>query len=183
MRRLDLAGKVLDSGVIVTSPAGTSIHGKSQWNCECFCGIKFVALGAELRNGHTKSCGCYSRSGTFVTVHGQRSVEKGSKRPSAIYTIWINIKARCARDPDYAGRGITVCPKWKDSFMAFFDDIASTIGPKPPLVEGYERYWSIDRIDNDGNYELGNVRWASPITQKHNQRPRRWWKKPVEAVK
>jgi len=187
MKRLDLTGKILDSGVVVTSPAGTSIHGKSQWNCACFCGMPFVALGSELRSGHTKSCGCYSRSGTFTTVHGQRSMTKGSKQPSEIYTLWINIKARCLNEnhpayPDYGGRGITMHQCWENSFTTFFADISATIGPRPPLVEGYERYWSIDRINNDGNYEIGNVRWANPTQQKLNQRHRRWWKKPEGAV-
>lgn len=178
MRRLNLTNQTLESGVHVMSPAGVSIHGKSQWNCVCPCGKDFVALGSELRNNHTRSCGCYSRSGTFVTKHGHRSVTKGSNRQSPMYTLWMNMKARCINDPDYAGRGITFTPKWSD-FKTFLHDIETSIGPKPPAVKGYERYWSIDRIENDGNYEIGNVRWANPTEQKLNQRPRRWWKRPT----
>jgi hypothetical protein len=182
MRKLNLTGTTLDSGVIVIAPAGISIHGKSQWKCECFCGNEFIALGSELRSGHTMSCGCYSRSGTFVTKHGHRSVTKGSNRQSPMYTLWINLRARCTSDPDYVERGISYPESW-DSFETFLQEIETAIGPKPPVVFGYERYWSIDRINNDGNYEIGNVRWANPTEQKLNQRPRRWWKKPVGVVK
>src|SRR5271166_3195158 len=100
----------------------------------------------------------------------------GKQHP--MYTLWVNIKARCLRDPDYAGRGITICSQWEGSFETFLADISSVLGEKPPVIEGYERYWSLDRINNNGNYDIGNVRWATPTQQKLNQRHRRWWKKP-----
>jgi len=183
MKRLSLTGFILDTGVIVLAPAGISAHGKSQWRCKCFCNKEFVALGSELRSGHTMSCGCYSRSGTFVTKHGHRSVSKGSNKQSPMYTLLVNIKALCLRDPDYAGRGIMICPKWETSFETFLADISSVLGEKPPAVENGKRYWSLDRINNEGNYEIGNVRWASPIQQNNNRRQQRWWKKPEEVVK
>ena len=99
-----------------------------------------------------------------------------------MYTLWINLRARCTSDPDYMERGISYPESW-DSFETFLQEIETAIGPKPPVVFGYERYWSIDRINNDGNYEIGNVRWSNPTEQKLNQRPRRWWKKPVGVVK
>ena len=182
MRRLNLTGFVFESGVIVIAPAGTSAHGKSLWKCKCFCEKEFVALGSELRSGHTMSCGCYSRSGTFVTKHGHRSVTKGSNTQSPLYTLWMNLRARCQnlthpKYEDYGGRGITFSPEW-DDFKIFLHDLESTIGPKPPLVENYERFWSIDRINNDGNYEIGNIRWATPVEQANNRRWRRWHKRP-----
>jgi hypothetical protein len=79
------------------------------------------------------------------------------------------MKKRCL-NPDYrfyqnyGGRGITICNKWQNSFEAFLRDI----GRAP----GSGREWSIDRIDNDGNYEPGNVRWATPKQQANNQRRR-----------
>lgn len=187
MRKLNLTGTAFESGVVVVAPAGVSIHGKSQWKCECFCGNEFVALGSELRSGHTRSCGCYSRSGTFVTKHGHRSVTKGSNQPSPMYTLWINIKSRCFNPEhphyaDYGGRGITLCSQWTSSFETFLTDVVNAIGEKPPLVKSYKRYWSIDRINNSGNYEPENIRWANPHEQKTNQRPRRWRKRPEGVV-
>jgi hypothetical protein len=195
MRKLNLAGQTLQSGVIVLAPAGVSIHGKSQWKCKCFCDKEFIALGSELRSGHTMSCGCYSRSGTFVTKHGHRSVTKGSNQQSPMYTLWMNLRARCKNPShthyaDYGGRGISYPESW-DSFETFLQEIDTAIGPKPPIPQdavfnssgtNYERYWSIDRINNDGNYELSNIRWATPHEQKTNQRGRRWKKKPEGVV-
>jgi hypothetical protein len=179
MRRLDLIGKILETGAIIVSPAGISSNGKSKWRCKCFCGKEFIALGSELLNGHTRSCGCYSRSGVFTSTHGYRRVN--GKQPP-IYTLWVNMKNRCLHHPEYAGRGIAVCARWQESFENFLVDIQSTLGPMPPIVKGYKRYWSLDRINNNGNYEIGNVRWANPTQQKLNQRLRRWWKRPKEAT-
>lgn len=181
MKRLDLIHQRF-SNCIVLSFYGPSSSHKSQWKCLCDCGNEFIALGSELLSGHTKSCGCYSRSGTFTTTHGQRSYN-GTGKPSVIYNLWINIVQRCINPNhpyfcDYGKRGISVCQQWKDSFKTFSNDISATTGEKPPLRAGYKRYWSIDRINNDGNYEIGNVRWSDPTTQKLNQRKRRWWKKP-----
>jgi hypothetical protein len=183
MKRMNLTGQTLQSGVHVVSPAGVSIHGKSQWNCVCPCGKDFIALGSELRSNHTRSCGCYSRSGTFVTKHGHRSVTKGSNQQSPMYTLWMNLRERCSNPQhphfqDYGGREISYPKSW-DSFESFLQDVELTIGPKPPTVKGDERYWSIDRINNDKSYAVDNIRWANPITQANNRRQRRWWKRPV----
>lgn len=84
------------------------------------------------------------------------------------YKIWEGIKQRCLNPnergyPKYGGRGIKVCDEWAASFQAFFDYVGYRPGPE----------FTIDRIDNDGNYEPGNVRWATARQQSANQRPRR----------
>lgn len=81
------------------------------------------------------------------------------------YTSWSHLKSRClcktdSKYPDYGGRGITVCDRWKNSFTAFYEDM----GPKPSPLH------SIDRENNDGNYEPTNCRWALPHIQQRNKR-------------
>jgi hypothetical protein len=68
--------------------------------------------------------------------------------------------------PNYGGRGITVCRRWRDSFIAFLADV----GHRPAGRVGGRSGFSLDRINNDGNYEPGNVRWATPQQQRRNQR-------------
>ena len=185
MRKLDLSNQRFGECQVVDF-AGASIHGKSQWNCLCDCGKQFIALGSELKSGHTKSCGCYSRSGTFNITHGYRMKGRQTKQ-HPLYSLWINIRERChnpnhPRFTDYGGRGITVYHEWDSSFEIFLDYILNELGERPPLIEGYDRYWSIDRIDNAKGYEPDNIRWSDPTTQKLNQRPRRWWKRPKEVA-
>lgn len=89
------------------------------------------------------------------------------------FNAWQGAKARCfneknPRYPDYGGRGITMAPVWVENFQAFVRHIGCA--PSEDAV--------LDRIDNDGNYEPGNVRWTTPSESTKNQRQRRWFRKP-----
>jgi hypothetical protein len=96
-----------------------------------------------------------------------RNIKHGHARrghQSREYNAWLNAKKRCFRPnnpkyADYGGRGITMCPEWKDSFPAFLRDMG-------PVPDGY----SLHRVDNDGNYEQGNCCWASRKEQDRHKR-------------
>ena len=130
-----------------------SRHGKTRWLCRCDCGTQKIVLAATLLRGESRSCGCLLKRG--AVKHGM------SGTPT--YRIWKAMRVRChnprqASYPRYGGRGITVCQRWND-----FANFLADMGERPPGC-------SIDRINNDGNYEPGNCRWASPQTQADNSR-------------
>lgn len=128
------------------------------WVCVCDCGKSSVVRGSDLRNGNIKSCGCYAVDKS--TKHGLRN--------DPVYSLWNNIKERCYNQnnhkyPDYGGRGIAMYPQWRDSVDAFFKYVSA-------LPCYGEKGYSINRIDNDGNYEPGNVKWSTDKEQANNKR-------------
>lgn len=132
------------------------------WECRCSCGNIVLVTTNSLRSGKTKSCGCLSKEVVTkrMTTHGMYGTPE--------YRTWQHMIGRCHNPTDsdfknYGSRGIKVCQEWRNDFMVFFN----YIGKRPSLKH------SVDRINNNGNYGPGNVRWASRKTQANNSRHNR----------
>lgn len=135
--------------------------GQSMWECRCDCGSLCTKSSGNLRQG-IKSCS----PGCGIAESNRRRAKHGVAHGKE-WKAWTAAKQRCFNEkhpqyPNYGGRGITMCKEWVEDFAAFY----LHIGPAP----GEGRGVSLDRIDNDGNYEPGNVRWASRVQQIGNRR-------------
>lgn len=161
MKMVSMIGRRFGALTVVSQ--APNYRTEARWNCECACGGTAIVRGGALRNGNTKSCGCRRAEvgRQHLTVHGL------SERPE--YEIWKTMRQRCLNRKNkkyasYGGRGIKVCDRWS-SFDLFYKDM----GARPSARH------SIERVDNDGNYEPSNCRWATASEQRKNQRPRSRW--------
>ena len=142
---------------IIFKPTGKNGTKQAWAYCECTCGTRKL-IRLDILRRRTRSCGCLQKE--KITKHGEyHSVE---------YKAWQALKYRTSksyyRRKDYYDRGIRVYNKWRKSFKAFLKYLLRTIGRRPSPK------FSIDRIDNDGSYEPGNIRWATKKQQAMNRR-------------
>jgi hypothetical protein len=140
--------------------------------CRCACGTKKILRKESITRkiAPVLTCGCLQRK--VVSLLKARNTIHGEGGKTTEYFVWRGMKARCynPNDPsykDYGGRGIRVYKPWRKSYVVFLKYILKTIGRKPAFE------YSIDRIDNNGNYEPGNIRWATKKQQIHNRRKRK----------
>lgn len=150
---IDISGRRF--GHLTAEQRQGQLYGKPAWLCHCDCGATVLVSGAHLREGATQSCS--QRCANLV--HGHASPQ------TPTYRSWASMLRRCYNKKDinykrYGGRGITVCLRWR-TFKHFLDDM----GIRPDGL-------SLDRTNNDGNYEPGNCKWSTRKEQNNNQRGR-----------
>lgn len=169
----DLTGKRFNRLLVIKHIGSQIVENNKKrrlWLCKCDCG-KLLALNTH-RLQQTKSCGCLKKESN--SIWGKKSIDniqhlgtiastKHGLRNTRIYYIWHGIKQRCFYEKcpafkRYGGRGITMCDEWKNDVKCFYEWA---------IANGYNDTLSIDRIDNNGNYEPNNCRW---ITKSENSK-------------
>ncbi|RHU80446.1 AP2 domain-containing protein [Clostridiaceae bacterium OM08-6BH] len=149
---------------------GRGDDGRALWKCKCECGNYKVVSGDALRQGHSKSCGCLQKENRQMIIYRNRygnlkHAQTSGGKTTRIYRIWDAMIQRCCNPKHdkfyrYGGRGINVCAEWKNNFEEFYSWAKR---------KGYDETLTIDRINNDGNYEPGNCRWTNMTIQGLNR--------------
>ena len=160
MKRIDLSGmrfgrlQVIELGDYYINGAG---HKCRKWICLCDCGNTKEALRGDLKMGKVKSCGCLKPESKTITHNLSKT---------RLYRIWCGMKTRCTNPnsvnyKNYGGRGVSICSDWLNNFESFYEW---------SVANGYNDELTLDRINNDGNYEPFNCKWPTYKEQSQNKR-------------
>lgn len=161
-KTVDVLGQTFGRWTVV-SRQGSNARNAALWLCVCECGQQRLLPSDTLRSGASKSCGCAKAELNRLasTTHGKYNTPE--------YSTWRMMIDRCENPrgggyPAYGGRGIRVCPEWREDFAVFLADVGERPTPKHTL----------ERVDNDGHYEPGNCKWITRYEQARNRRSNRF---------
>lgn len=161
-KKIDITGCRFER-LLAIKEIGVDSNKKIIWECRCDCGKIIQTTSNQLRQGRTKSCGCYNADmiKTRSLKHGCARINRKTRE----FIIWKGIKQRCINKNNrdykkYGAKGIGVCPRWLNSFENFLKDM----GLAPTAKHSIDRY-----PNGDGNYEPTNSRWATPQEQANNK--------------